>query len=74
MAVQRTVEERARHEKPLCCPKCGSGLSTELLVVEDEVGRETVLFIDCPRGDYHGAMTEKDVVKAITQKVMERLR
>jgi hypothetical protein len=50
----------------LHCPRCGSGLSTELLVFEAEAGQETVLFIDCPRGDYHVAATEKDVLEAIT--------
>lgn len=73
--MQRTVEERARGEKPLyCCPKCGSELFVKALVIEDEAGQETVLCLDCPRGDFHTAITQKDVNEAITQKVMELLR
>ena len=72
--MQRTVKERARGEKPLFCPKCDSELSIELLVVEDEAEHETLLCLDCPRGDYHAAVTHKDVAEAITQKVMALLR
>lgn len=72
--MQLTVQERARGDEPLYCPKCGSELSVELLVIDDEAGRETVLCIDCPNGDHHAAATGKDVIEATTNIVMEHLR
>lgn len=67
-------DEAKRGVKPLYCPRCGAELLAELLVFEDEVEPEAVLFIDCPRGDFHTAVTENDILEVAATEVMARLR
>lgn len=67
-------ERTAQSDEPLRCPKCDSKLFVEQLVMGDEGGSETVFFIDCPRGDFNITMTDKEVIKIMTDMVMERLR
>lgn len=59
---------------PLACPHCGTELSAELLVLDDEAEQEAVLLLDCPTGDFHLAVTEEDVRNAVAEEVTARLR
>lgn len=72
--MELDINLEARRKEPLWCPTCGSELSVKLLVVEDEAGQEALLLIDCPRNDFRATATEKDVVRVVTERVMERLR
>ena len=62
---------------PLYCPTCGAELVTELLILEEEeeeAGQEALLLLDCLTGDFHLAVTEKDILEVAATEVMMRLR
>lgn len=51
-------------------------LELRLVEVRDEEDGEgePLLLLDCPRGDFHTAVTRQDFAAAVTAAVVERLR
>ena len=63
----------ARIAAPLRCPKCSNVLVVGQLMAEDKCCSETIFLMDCPRGDFHIAVTDKEVVAVVASIVMEHL-
>ena len=57
------------------CPVCGKHLEFGLLEITEDDGEVVrLLTYDCPNGDFHGAMREKEFLELAAKEVVRRLR
>lgn len=70
------MAQASRARSVLPCPMCGTLLKFSLLEVEDEDAGTTdlLLLLDCPTGDYHGTLTQKDITKVLAAEVIRYLQ
>ena len=73
--MERTSNADNREKEMLCCPECGNVLEIRLVEVrdEDDEDGELLLLLDCPKGDFHNALTYQDLAAALAAEVMGRL-
>ncbi len=57
------------------CPTCDGVLGLDLVEVRDEADGdgELLVLLDCPRGDFHAALTHRDLAGAAADAVIKRL-
>lgn len=61
--------------EPLRCPECASLLDVRLVEVKDEAEDEgeLLLLLDCPRNDFHTALTHQKLATVLGAEVTKRL-